>query len=387
MAASEALGIKGVHSLHFASMNPERSRRYYTEQMGWELMSVSGPEMETQTGQTSMVFGVGDIRWVVSTPLNDSCRAARFLSRHPAGVMSIAFEVQNIERTWSFLEARGGTPIHQIQTTKNDRGGYFKHFSITTPLGDLTFRFIETSDWPAFAPGFTRSERPLPVKGESYVFKRIDHITCNAITMAPVQLWFEHVLGMEQCWGIEFHTDDIGGVRGSGSGLKSVVMWDPASGIKFPINEPMEPFFKEGQINQFVEDNHGAGVQHLAIEVDNIMNATGSLRDRGVSFLETPEVYYHPAAQRLRDVGVDVSEIKHDLDDLQRLGLLIDGSPENRYMLQVFFKDAAAHHGDAAAGPFFFEIIERQGDQGFGGGNFRALFEAIERHQQQGEAL
>jgi 4-hydroxyphenylpyruvate dioxygenase len=386
MAASEALGIKRVHSLHFASMNSERSRRYYTEKMGWNLMAVSGPDLEEQTGQTSMVFGSGDIRWVVSTPLDDSCRAARFLKRHPAGVMSIAFEVEDIEQTWAFLESRGGTPIHQIQTTTNCQAGYFKHFSITTPLGDLTFRFIETSGWTGFAPGFIGPQMALPATETSYQFKKIDHITCNAITMAPVLLWFEHVLGMEECWGIAFHTHDIEGVRGPGSGLKSVVMWDPASGIKFPINEPMEPFFKEGQINQFVEDNHGAGVQHLAFEVDNIIRATGTLKKRGVSFLETPDVYYAPAARRLRDVGVDVAEIKHDLEELKRFGLLIDGSPDNRYMLQVFFKDAATCHDDEGAGPFFFEIIERQGDEGFGGGNFRALFEAIELHQQPGVA-
>ena len=153
-------------------------------------------------------------------------------------------------------------------------------------------------------------------------------------------------------------------------------------GIKFPINEPMEPFFKEGQIRQFVEDNCGEkGVQHVALEVDNILKAAESLTGQGVRFVETPDVYYEPVPARLKEVGVDVNNIKHKIDDLKPHGLLIDGSPTDQYMLQVFFKDAATYHEDKDAGPFFFEIIERQGDQGFGGGNFRALFEAIELEQ------
>ena len=119
----------------------------------------------------------------------------------------------------------------------------------------------------------------------------------------------------------------------------------------------------------------------MALEVDDIMNASKHLKGNGVQFLDTPDVYYTPAADRLADVGVDVNAIGHQLEDLKKYGLLIDGSPVNQYMLQVFFKDAANHHDDHDAGPFFFEIIERQGDEGFGGGNFRALFEAIERSQ------
>ena len=201
--------------------------------------------------------------------------------------------------------------------------------------------------------------------------------------MAPVQLWFEHVMGMEQCWGIEFHTDEINENAVSGTGLKSVVMWDPASGIKFPINEPMEPFFKEGQINQFVEDNYGAGVQHIALEVDNILNAADVLTGRGIKFLDTPEIYYEPVPQRLKEVGVDVNNIGHKIDDLKKAWFIDRWFSYRQLYAAGIFKDAANYHDDKQAGPFFFEIIERQGDQGFGGGNFKALFEAIELAQNQ----
>lgn len=381
MAASKELGIKEIHSFHFATQENERSHKYYTEKMGWRPVAISSEELEEQTGQSSTIFQNGDIRWVVSTPLKDTCRAARFLNRHPAGVMSVSFEVADVERAWNFLNERGATPIHKIRTTTNDQGGSFKHFSIATPIGDLTFRFIEKNNWEGFAPGFDTLPSMTVINKDNYRYKKIDHITCNVMTMSAVELWFEHVLGMERCWGIEFHTEEINENAISGTGLKSVVMWDPASGIKFPINEPMEPFFKEGQINQFVEDNCGGGVQHIALEVDNILKAAESLTGRGVRFLETPDVYYEPVPARLKEVGVDVNNIKHKIDDLKPHGLLIDGSPTDQYMLQVFFKDAATYHEDKDAGPFFFEIIERQGDQGFGGGNFRALFEAIELEQ------
>jgi 4-hydroxyphenylpyruvate dioxygenase len=382
MAASEELGIKKVHSLHFATTNPKRSHQYYTKQMGWNVIAASSSETEERHGQSSVVYGNGAVRWVVSTPLNEQCRAGRFLKRHPSGVMSVSFEVEDIERAWSFLEERGATPVHGIRESTNNEGGYFKHFSIVTPIGDVTFRFLQKSNWAQFAPGIDYVEASANDM-DPFQINKIDHITCNVLTMAPVKLWFEHVLGMEQCWSIRFHTDDLGNQSDHGTGLKSVVMWDPASGIKIPINEPLEPYFKEGQINQFVEDNAGGGVQHVAIEVDHILSAAETLTNRGVQFLDTPDVYYDPTPRRLEEVGVDVKAIDHSLEQLKEYGLLIDGSPTNNYMLQVFFKEASAFHEDEKAGPFFFEIIERQGDQGFGGGNFRALFEAIERSQTQ----
>ena len=136
-------------------------------------------------------------------------------------------------------------------------------------------------------------------------FKKVDHVTNNAMSMASVTLWMEHVMGMEQCWEIEFHTDDINEGASSGTGLKSIVMWDPRSGI-VSVNEPLQPFFKEGQINTFVEDNHGPGIQHIALEVDDAVTTVRELARRGVKFLDTPGVYYDLAPERLRERGVDV---------------------------------------------------------------------------------
>ena len=380
MAASEELGIIGVDSVHYFVHKPDRSHRFYTELFGWQPVAISGEEMTARSGQQCTVYQGGDIRVAVSNPLNDTCRAARYLRRHPAGIGSMTFLVEDIDKTWNFLLKRDGTPLHSIRESR-ENGGRYRHFSITTAIGDVTFRFAQKDDFEGFAPGFTlppETEAPTVAPLE---FEAVDHVTNNAPTMAPIRLWMEHVLGMEKCWDIEFHTEDISENGETGTGLRSVVMWDPRSQLKFPINEPLYPFFKEGQINVFVEENMGAGIQHIALNVKDAVETVKTLRSRGVDFFETPESYYDLAPQRLKEAGVDVNQIGHSLDELKPEGILIDGSPENNYLIQIFLKDAAASYQEREAGPFFYELLQRCGDKGFGGGNFRALFEAIERDQ------
>ncbi len=384
MAASVELGILGMDSFHFFVQRPERSHRFYADGLGWQPTWRSSDQMTNATGQRSTVYQGGGIKVVVSTPERDTCRAARYLSRHPAGIGSLTFEVEDIERAWSFLIGREATPIHAIRDTQTEDGGLFRHFSITTAFGDVSFRFMERRDTECFAPGFeavtsTSLQRP-------FNFIKVDHITSNAPTMAAPKLWMEHVLGMEQCWDIAFHTEDIQAGGDSGTGLRSVVMWDPKSGLKFPVNEPLQPFFKEGQINKFVEDNHGSGIQHIALEVDNVVEAVRTLRKNQVGFLNTPDVYYKSTPARLAERGVNVDNLAHRLDELHELRILIDGKPVDNYLIQVFMTDAMSLYNEPEAGPFFYELIQRCGDDGFGEGNFRALFEAIERAQDEDES-
>lgn len=380
MAASEELGIIGVDSFHYFVRRPDRSARFYTELLGWKEVARASEPMVWATGQRSHVYQAGAVRVVVSTPERDTCRAARYLRRHPAGVGSITFRVEDLDRAWRFLSQHDGTPVHGIRETRDPSGGRYRHFSITTAIGDVTFRFCEKTDYSGFAPGFDSQGVEAPVDNP-VGFRAIDHVTCNAPTMAAVKLWFQHVLGMEQCWSIDFHTEDVAEGGASGTGLRSVVMWDPRSGLKFPINEPLQPFFKEGQINVFVEQNAGPGVQHIALVVDDCVRAVTTLRSRGVEFLTTPGSYYDMAPARLEQRQVHPDRLAHRLDTLRELGILIDGSPVDNYLIQIFLKDAASLYGEPEAGPFFYELIQRCGDQGFGGGNFRALFEAIERDQ------
>jgi 4-hydroxyphenylpyruvate dioxygenase len=156
-------------------------------------------------------------------------------------------------------------------------------------------------------------------------------------------------------------------------------MRDPGSGVKFANNEPWRPAFKSSQINLFHEDHRGDGVQHAALTVTDIVSAVRDLRARGVEFMPTPGTYYDALPERLRACGV--GDVDEDLAALRELGILVDGASPGAYLLQIFLRDSAGLYHEPEAGPFFFEIIQRKGDQGFGAGNFRALFESIERQQ------
>jgi len=310
-------------------------------------------------------------------------RASRWLRKHPDGVGSLIFEVEDIEHTFRTLDGRGGTPITDIITTTDDFGTY-RTFPITTPFGGATFRFVERSKYKGLYPGIVRS--PSPTGGKNvFGFSHIDHVTTNFETMAPALLWMEHVMGFERFWDIAFHTDDVqkkaAATHGKkGSGLRSIVMYDPVSNAKFANNEPLRPHFKSSQINVFYEDQKGDGIQHAALVIDDILTGVEKLRARGVEFMPTPASYYEMLPARLEQIGV--KKIDEAIDVLQKLEILVDGEHEHEYMLQIFLKDSAGLYKESEAGPFFYEIIQRKGSQGFGGGNFRALFESIEREQQ-----
>ncbi len=204
-------------------------------------------------------------------------------------------------------------------------------------------------------------------------------MTANFETMAPTLLWLEHVLGFEHYWDIQFHTKEHSLSQSEGSGLRSKVMWDRHSGVKFAHNEPLRPFFKKSQINLFSEDNRGDGIQHLAFGVKDIIPTVEEMRRRDIRFMPTPASYYDMMPERLKKIGVN--RIDEDIEVLRKLEILIDGKADHSYLLQIFMQDSAATHHDREAGPFFLEIIQRKGDNGFGGGNFLALFESIERQQ------
>ncbi len=380
--ARENCGILGYDSFHFVVENLDRSRTFYTERFDFKEVARSGDALTERSGQHSVVFGAGDVRVCVSTPLSEKSKAARYLKRHPAGVMSLSFRVKNIDETAAFLDKRGGTFLSEPLEAKDERGGKYRSFEIATPLGDVAFRFVERSDFRAFAPGFVDSGvgnagRPDNVFG----ITSIDHVTSNGLTMQPIISWYKEVLGFEPFWEISFHTHDIAKGRASGSGLRSIVMWDPESGVKFATNEPLRPFFRDSQIAKFVEDNGGNGVQHVAFAVPNIIATVEELGRRGVEFMQTHPQYYRDLPERLAKLGV--SNVREELAQLERLGILVDGA-NDKYMLQIFLREAAALYDESRAGPFFYEIIQRAGDPGFGYGNFRALFESIERAQRAG---
>ncbi|HEY7375143.1 MAG TPA: VOC family protein [Polyangia bacterium] len=380
--ATSSIGIRHIEALHYYVHDLERTRRFFIDKLDFAELGTSSPQLEHEGRQRSAAFRAGDALFVIHQPVGERGRAWRYLRKHPEGVGTVVFEVEDAARAFALLDERGGTFITDVQRFTDD-GGTLAMFSITTPFGDTTFRFVERRGYRTLFPGFVPAAAADPAARNRFGFQHIDHLTSNFQTMKPALLWMQHVLGLEQLWEIAFHTNDVAAAqqRTHGSGLKSVVMWDPASGVKFANNEPFRPFFKESQINIFAEDNRGDGVQHSALAVADIVGAVRGLRGRGVEFMSTPGTYFDVLPARLERIGVGA--IDESIDVLRELGILVDGSKPHEYMLQIFLKEAAGLYHDPAAGPFFFEIIQRKGDQGFGAGNFRALFEAIERDQQQ----
>jgi len=389
----ESLGILGFDSFHFAVENLERSRLFYTERFDFDSVARAGDLLVEKSGQVSSVFGAGEVRVCVSTPLHQDCKAARYLRRHPAGIMSLSFRVEDLDRTYKLLDERGASFLADPIEDRTSSGGRYRAFEIATPLGDVAFRYVERTDYRDFAPGFEQLlDRPKPNR---FGIEKVDHVTSNALTMSPLILFYREVLGMEEFWNIRFHTSDFAreaeakrsgdhlpvpaSAPAHGTGLRSIVMWDPQGDIKFATNEPLKPFFRESQIALFCYDNAGPGIQHLALRLPEIISAVRELGQRGVPFLPTHKNYYRLLPERLAKLGI--GNVTHDLADLEKLEILIDGESD-KYMLQIFLREAASLYGDERAGPFFYELIERCGDQGFGYGNFRALFEAIEREQE-----
>jgi 4-hydroxyphenylpyruvate dioxygenase len=377
----ESLGIKKVESVHWYVRDLERTRRFYTQLLDFAELGESSEELTRRGRQKSVVFQAGEVTLVCSTPVGEGGRAWRWLQKHPEGVGTVNFLVEDVEKTFALLEARGGTVIDdEIQRFTDEHGGRLAYFSITTPFGNTTFRFLQRDGYAAWYPGFVAHGQPRGGKNR-FGFVKIDHITSNFRTLAPMVLWMKHVMGFEEFWNIQFHTEeDIEKGNQHGTGLKSTVLWDPHSQTKFANNEPSRPRFKQSQINIFVEDQRGEGIQHLALEVKDIVSAVKAMRATpGLDFLGTPAAYYDYLPERIEKSGI--KRIDEKLEDLRELQILIDGHKEHQYLLQIFMKEASQLMGDREAGPFFYEIIQRKGDKGFGGGNFKALFESIERAQ------
>jgi 4-hydroxyphenylpyruvate dioxygenase len=375
-SSRERLGIKGIDSLHFFVRDLARSRDHYVERLEFDEVAVSSPVFEQSHGMRACTLEAGSARFVFLSPLSEESESGAWLREHPEGVGRVVLEVEQIEHAYALLCRRGATPIGAIEHARTADGEQ-SYFDIATPLGDTLFRFVARTGRGGLLPGMLLAEQ-TSVRN-AHAISEIDHITSNFLTLQPALVWMEQVLGLERYWGIEFHTRDVTGAEHGGSGLRSVVMWDPESGVKFANNEPAAPAYHASQIYRFCKDHRGAGVQHVALSVAAIEHSVRSLRARGVTFMPTPRSYYERLPERLIELGIE--RIDEQIDTLSALEILVDGDGPGRYLLQIFVRDAAGLFDDQSAGPLFIELIQRKGDQGFGAGNFRALFESIERQQ------
>lgn len=370
-----ALGIVGWDLFEYAVEDLARSERFYREKMGLPVAARLGEDGAARRGEDGLFLRAGRAGFVLTSPRDPHSRSGRWLARHPEGVAVLSLRVKDLDQARRTLEERGATFSSAVEEATDASGRPYRCQEITSPLGDVRFRFTERAT-EALPPGFAPVE--VPAGANPYGLQVIDHVTSNFLTLEPYVTWLKDVLGFEEYWRVKFHTSDVRGGT-EGTGLCSIVMWEPGSGIKLANNEPQNPNFETSQIYTFVEENAGPGVQHVAFHLPDIVSAVDSMRKTGIEFLDTPGSYYDLLPARL--ARKRVTNFREDRDLLRRLGILVDGE-DDKYLLQIFSVEGKMLQGTARGGPFFYELIQRRGARGFGEGNFRALFDAIEREQE-----
>ncbi len=373
-----SLPITGYHSYEHYVADLARAEEFYIKRLGFKRIGKSTSEATAKDGMERLVMAGGkNVHVIVSKPVQDWSVAALYLKAHPEGIGFLNFRVSNLDKAVSFLKPRKATFLYEPQQTQ-DKNGTMAQVAIATALDDVGYRFIDDSQYQGFGPAFQMEQAPGSYESP-YGFEDVDHFTSNVRTLQPLTSFYENVMGFEKFWEIEFHTNDVNPNLPVGSGLYSEVHWHPASGCKFANNEPIAPYFRNSQIDIYCRDNRGSGVQHIALRCSNIMKTMELVHKAGAKFLEAPDSYYEAVPKRLEKSGFR-GKIKEDMAELSKLDILIDGS-EKGYLLQIFAHEMARQCKDLSAGPLFYEIIQRCGDEGFGGGNFRALFETIEIDQ------
>jgi 4-hydroxyphenylpyruvate dioxygenase len=354
---SDFCPIKQFDHLEFYVGNARQAARFYSQGFGFTNTAYQG--LETGSRDTaSYVMEQGEIRFVLSTGLNSDHPIAERVLKHGDAVAVIGLEVPDAVSAYKETTCRGA--IGAIEPTEIEDGyGIFRYAAIHA-YGDVLIKFVDRSDYVGrFAPGFQPRNAITDHKG----LKLIDHIVGN-VEFGEMDRWvkfFEETMG----FSLLVHFDDQA-ISTKYSALMSKVMQDSTRRIKLPINEPAQGK-RKSQIAEYLEYNHGPGIQHIALSTDNIINTVTQLKAAGVEFLSTPSTYYD-------DLEARVGEIAEPIDKLAELGILVDRDEEG-YLLQIFTQPVQDRP------TLFFEVIERHGCQGFGEGNFKALFEAIEREQ------
>ncbi len=358
--AADFMPLLGTDYLEFYVSNSKQAAHYYKSVMGFQSLAYSG----LQTGNRdyeSYVVVQDKIKLVLTSPLRSGTDVGRHIDQHGDGVKVTALWVEDATKAYEEAIKRGAK--HYMSPTKEeDENGYVVRSGIYT-YGEVVHIFVERNEYKGiFLPGFQKWEtayNPDPVG-----LKFVDHMVGN-VELGAMNKWveyYEKVLGFAQI--LSFDDNDISTEY---SALMSKVMSNGNGRIKFPINEPAEGK-KKSQVDEYLEFYEGPGVQHIAVATDNIIDTVTKLKERGMEFLQVPGSYYDALEER-------VGKIDEDIEALRPLGVLVDRDDEG-YLLQIFTKTVQARP------TMFFEIIQRKGAQSFGKGNFKALFEALEREQE-----
>ena len=359
-AEKDFFPIRAIDHIEFIVGNAKQSAYFYRSAMGFKLTSYAGLETGVRD-RASYVLEQGKIRLVLTTPLVPDHPYQQHLIQHGDGVKVISLEVDNVERAYAETTKRGAIGIQEPREIVDDNGTY-RTAAIRT-YGDTLHSFVERKNYHGFAPGFRASTKEDTI-ARPVGLAAVDHIVGNVgwNQMNDWVKWYEDVMGFHLF--VSFDDKDISTEY---SALMSKVVASGSEKIKFPINEPAAGR-KKSQIEEYIEWYNGPGVQHIALATGNIIAAVTKLSEQGVEFLRVPSSYY-------RDLQDRVGKIDEPIDDLERLGILVD-SDDDGYMLQIFSKPVEDRP------TLFFEIIQRHGARSFGKGNFKALFESIEREQE-----
>jgi 4-hydroxyphenylpyruvate dioxygenase len=355
------LPLLGTDYVEFYVGNAKQAAYYYQSAWGYSLVAYAGPETGIKD-RASYVLQQNKIRIVLTTSLIPESAISDHVRLHGDGVKVLALWVEDAEKSLRETINRGAKLAIPLEITY-DEFGEVKTASIHT-YGDTIHTFVERKNYKgAFLPGFTAAKSKVNTNSVGLLY--VDHCVGN-VGWGEMNTWvkfYEEVMGFKLI--ISFDDQDISTEY---SALMSKVVSNGNGFVKFPINEPAEGK-KRSQIEEYLDFYHGPGVQHMAIATDNILETVAELRNRGIEFLEVPETYYDDLLERVGHIQEDISEIK-------KLNILVDRDDEG-YLLQLFTKPVEDRP------TLFFEIIQRRGAKSFGKGNFKALFEAIEREQER----
>lgn len=361
--------FEGFDHLVFWVGNAKQAASYYTSRFGFEYYAYKGLE----TGERKVCSHVVKKNKIIlvfqsSYDPEDKDGIGKHITEHGDAVRTVAFTVEDCAQTFNEAKKRGAVVVSELEVLKDDNGQVIVG-SVQT-YGDTIHTFVERKNYKGtFLPGFREHHftEPFNKLCEDTGLNFIDHVVGNmaAGDMEPTAKWYEKMLSFHRFWSVDdsiLHTDY--------SALNSIVMADFDETIKMPINEPA-PGKRKSQIQEYVDYYNGAGVQHIALNTNDIISAITRLRERGVDFLDIPKAYYTNLRKNIPNISV---EIKENIDTLEKLRILIDYDDKG-YLLQIFTKPVEDRP------TVFFEIIQRNNHQGFGAGNFKSLFKAIEDEQ------
>jgi len=363
--AQDFLPLLGTDYVEFYVGNAKQAAHYYKTAFGFQSLAYAGLETGIRD-RASYVVQQDKIKLVLTTALTSDNPIGEHVKKHGDGVKVIALWVEDATKAWEETTSRGAK-TYMEPTLEKDENGEVVRSGIYT-YGETVHIFVERKNYKGvFLPGYQKWESDY--KPSSVGLKYIDHMVGNVGwgEMNQWVKWYEDVMGF-----VNFLSFDDKQIHTEYSALMSKVMSNGNGRIKFPINEPAKGK-KKSQIEEYLDFYEGPGAQHIAVATDDILKTVADLRSRGVEFLSTPpQSYYDAIPNRL---GKHMEMMKEDINELAKLGIMIDADEEG-YLLQIFTKPVEDRP------TLFYEIIQRMGARGFGAGNFKALFESIEREQE-----